>query len=265
MKSMHLIFAAAALSSAFCATAAERYSLWLRRPAEIEQARQLIKERRPEEAVRLLMPLVGREGIAGREARQLVGSVNAPAYLSLRHPAAAVYTVRRGDHLTKISSALHCPHELLMLLNGIVDPAAIHVGQRLVFVPMRLQMEINMPRREITVWDGEVLVSSYSITGAGPDAAPGREEDENATVSQRDGYVDGGKVPAWSPLMVCAARRLTLSNGMVLTSEPAAAGKAVRMDREDLNELALLLAVGSPVHVVQRAADIPDALQGQSR
>ena len=263
MKSTHLIFAAAALFSLLPSAAAERYSLWPRRPAEIEQARQLLKERRPEDALLLLLPLVDLEGIAGREARRLVGAANAPRYLSRRHPAAAVYTVRRGDHLTRISSALHCPHELLMLLNGIVDPAAVHVGQKLVYVPMRLQVEINMPRREICVWDGETLVSSYSIAGVGQAAGTGPAADEDATVSQRDGYVDGGKVPAWSPLMVCANRRLTLSNGMTLTGEADAAGKALRLSQADLNELALLVAVGSSVHIVHRAVDIPDAVQGR--
>lgn len=72
MKPTHLIFAAAALSSVLPSAAAERYSLWPRRPAEIEQARQLIREHRPEEAARLLLPLVGLDGIAGREARSLV-------------------------------------------------------------------------------------------------------------------------------------------------------------------------------------------------
>lgn len=259
MKPTLSIFAAAALFSLLPSAAAECYSLWPRRPAEIGQARQLIKERRPADALRLLLPLVDLDGIAGREARRLVGAVNAPRYLSRRHPAAAVYTVRRGDHLTRIASALRCPHELLMLLNGIVDPAAIHVGQRLVYVPMRLQVEINLPRREITVWDGENLVSSYSIAGVGQAAVAGPAADEDATVSQRDGYVDGGKVPAWSPLMACANRRLSLSNGMTLTGEANAAGKALHLPQEDLNELALLVAVGTPVHIVQRAADIPDA------
>lgn len=263
MKSTLLIFTAAALSSALCATAAERYSLWPRRPAEIEQARQLIKERRPDEAVRLLLPLVGLEGIAGREARQLVGVVNAPVYLSLRHPAAAVYTVRRGDHLTKVASSLHCPYELLMLLNGIVDPGAIHVGQRLVYVPMQQRVEINLPRREITVWNGELLVSSYNITGVEETYVSGMA-DQDAAVTQRDGYVDGSKVPAWSPLMICSDRRLTLSNGIIIAADSKAAGLTLCMAQTDLNELALLVTVGTPVHIVKRAADIPEASQGQA-
>lgn len=100
--------------------------------------------------------------------------------------------------MTKVAAALRCPHELLMLLNGIVDPAAIHVGQTLVYVPMRLRVEINLPRREITVWDAETLVASYNVTD---DLKPSGQAPavEDATVSQRDGYVDGAKVPAKSP------------------------------------------------------------------
>ena len=262
MKSTHLIFAAAALFSACWASAAERYSLWPRRPAEIEQARQLLRERRAEEAVNLLLPHMDKEGIAGREARQLMGAANTPAYLSLRHPGASIYTVRRGDHLSRISSALHCPHELLMMLNGIVDPASIHVGQKLVYVPMRQRVEINLPRREICVWDGDVLVASYDIMSAAGFDSPS-PADANATVTQRDGYVDGGRLPAWSPLMACADRRISLSNGVVLTAEPGAAGKVLRVRQVDLNELALLVAVGSPANFIFRAADIPEAVRAQ--
>ena len=261
MKSTYSIFAAAALCSTLCA-AAERYSLWPRRPAEIEQARQLLHERRAEEAARLLLPLVDREGIAGREARKLMGAANVPAYLSLRHPGAAVYTVRRGDHLAKISAAVHCPYELMMLLNGIVDPASVQVGQKLVYVPMRQRLEINLPRREISVWDGTVLVASYDLK-ATDSPGVGSGADEETAVTRRDGYVDGGRLPAWSPLMACAERRLELANGVVLAGDARAGGKVMVMRQADLNELALLVAVGSPVNIVRGAADIPDAAPQQ--
>ena len=258
MKSTHLIFAAAVLYNSLCpAPAAERYSLWPRRPAELEQARRLLREHKGDEAARLLQPLIGQEGIAGSEARQMVGAANIPLYLSLRHPAAAVYTVRRGDHLAKVSSALHCPYELLMLLNGLVDPSAIHVGQKLVYVPMKQRVEISLPRRELAVWDGPVLVASYSIRNAeGMNA--GATEGETK-VLRREGYLDGGKVPAHSPLMVCANRMLVLANGVSLAAPGKQAGNALRLDQADLNELALLVMEGTPVHITYTAADIPEA------
>ena len=47
-------------------------------------------------------------------------------------------------------------------------------------------------------------------------------------------------------------------------AEAAPAGGCLRMAQADLNELALLVNTGSPVHIVRRAADIPEALPGQS-
>lgn len=262
MKSTLSIFAAAALFSSVCtAVAAERYSLWPRRPAELEQARRLLKEHKGEDAARILQPLVDQDGIAGRESRQMVGAANAPRYLSRRHPGAAVYTVRRGDHLARVAAALHCPYELLMLLNGLVDPAAIHVGQKLVYVPMNQRVEISMPRRELSVWDGPVLVASYDI-GNVEGMSAGMAE-ENTKVTRREGFVEGGRVPAHSPLMVCANRTLSLGNGMVLAATGKQAAPAVRMEQADLNELALLVAEGTPVHITYTAADIPEATPGQ--
>lgn len=258
MKSTLSIFAAAVLFSTVCAAvAAERYSLWPRRPAELEQARRLLKEHKGEEAARLLQPLVDQDGIAGREARQMVGAANAPRYLSRHHPGAALYTVRRGDHLAKVAAALHCPYELLMLLNGLVDPSAIHVGQKLVYVPMNQRVEISLPRRELSVWDGPVLVASYDI-GNVEGISTGMPEEETK-VTRRDGAVEGGRVPAHSPLMVCANRTLTLGNDMVLAAKEKPTAKTLHMEQADLNELALLVVEGTPVHITYTAADIPEA------
>lgn len=260
MKSTLLIFAAAALYSAQgAACAAERYSLWPHRPAELEQARRLLKEHKAEEALQLLQPLMAKEGVAGREARQIAGAANLPLYLSRRHPATAVYTVRRGDHLAKVASALRCPYELMMLLNGLVDPSAIRVGQKLAYVPMRQSVDINLPRRELSVWDGSVLVASYNIKAVS--GMPGGAPEEETKVARRDGYVDGGKVPAHSPLLACSNRAFALGNGIALLPAGKSTGKALFLEQADLNELALLVVEGTPVHITYTAVDIPEAVQ----
>ena len=55
--------------------AADNFSLWPRRPDELEQARRLMQEQKGGEAVLLLQPFVTDDGIAGREARQICGRV----------------------------------------------------------------------------------------------------------------------------------------------------------------------------------------------
>ena len=107
MKSIYSIFAVVACCS-FSAQvgAADNFSLWPRRPDELEQARRLMQEQKRGEAVLLLQPFVADEGIAGREARQICGRVNVPRYLSRMHPGARVYTVRSGDNMARIANLI---------------------------------------------------------------------------------------------------------------------------------------------------------------
>lgn len=235
------------LSAAVCfnllvgaAMAADNYSLWPRRPAELEQARRLVREQKGAEAVHLLQPFIKDSGIAGREARQITGAVNVQRYLSRRHPDARVYTVKPGDNVFKIAAAEKCPFELIMLLNGIVEPAGLRVGQKLVLVPMNCRVEFRMGQREVCVWDGDTLVADYTLTSVDSRWAGLRCETH---VRGREAYLEGGKLPARSLMLLAANRVLVLDNECVLTSSPGKVG--LTMNQRALNELALLLAEGA--------------------
>lgn len=245
MKSTFSILSAAVcfnllLCSAF---AAENYSLWPRRPAELEQARRLVREQKGAEAVHLLQPFIHDNGIAGREARQITGSVNVQRYLSRRHPGARVYTVKSGDNVFKIAAAEKCPFELIMLLNGIVEPAGLRIGQKLVLVPMNCRMEINLSQREISVWDGEVLVADYNLTAVSSSVKAGDE----THISACEGYVSGSRIPHRSSQIASSDRQLVLANGLLLSGVQQMPTHALKMEQRDLNELALLLTKDSPV------------------
>ena len=230
--------------------AADNFSLWPRRPEELEQARQLMAAQKGGEAVLLLQPFVTDEGIAGREARQICGRVNVPRYLSRMHPGAVVYTVRKGDNIAKISAQQKCPQDVLMLLNGIVEPSALRVGQKLVVIPMRLRMEIRPLQREISVWDGQQLVADYPIS-AMDEVPKARQKTEKVKVAAREGYLDGLAVLPRSPQYPASERVLVLSNGMLISSgQNGHGGVKLRMDQKDLNELALMLDCGNEVHIM---------------
>lgn len=231
--------------------AAENYSLWPRRPAELEQARRLVRENKALEAVELLAPFVSEQGIAGREARQITGAVNVRRYLSRRHPDVRVLVVKRGDTLASIAAANHCPVDIIMLLNGSVQPSALRVGQKLAIVPMNLRVEIHPAQREISVWDDNTLVADYDLTEV--EEAPGLGNEETK-VASRDAYLNGAKVPARSPLYASGDRALSLENGSSLVSEQRAEGAHYRMGRKDLNELVLLVGSGARVSIVRDAA-----------
>lgn len=241
MKSTFSILSAAVcfnllLSAAF---AAENYSLWPRRPAELEQARRLVREQKGAEAVHLLQPFIHDNGIAGREARQITGSVNVQRYLSRRHPDARVYTVKPGDNMFKIAAAEKCPTELIMLLNGIVEPSGLRVGQKLVLVPMNCRLEIRTSWLEACVWDGETLVADYTLISC--NVPPSEDSGKELGLLAREGYVGGARLPRRSLQFLSSDRLLVLSDGLKLVGAEGSAAGHIRMKQQDLNELALLV------------------------
>lgn len=250
MTSTSLITNAAAFFSLFAAVAcaAERnYSLWPRRPAELEQARRLIRSGQEDEALSLLAPYVGESGIAGREARQITSAVNTRRYLTRQHPKAQVVTVKRGDTLASIAGACHCPADVIMMLNGIVQPSSLKIGQKLVVVPMDLRVEIHPAQREVSVWDGATLVADYNLTEI---SAPAKQENEETVVSARNGYLGDNRIPARSPHFSSSDKTLSLENGQTLYSSQRVEGAGYRMETKDLNELAMLVAAGARVSIV---------------
>ena len=250
MKSIYSIFVAGAFYSLLSpAFSAENYSLWPRRPDELEQARRLMQEQKGGEAVLLLQPFVSDGGIAGREARQICGRVNVPRYLSRMHPGARVYTVRRGDNMARIAATQKCPQDVLMMLNGIVEPSALRIGQKLVVVPMRLRMEINPLQREVSVWDGQQLVADYPIISM-DDIPRSRQQTQKTRLAAREGYINGLAVPSRAAQYAASERVLVLENGMALVGGQNGRGSiCLRMDQKDLNELALMLDCGNEVLV----------------
>ena len=251
MKSTYSIFVAAVFCSLLGqAVASDNFSLWPRRPDELEQARRLMQEQKGGEAVLLLQPFVADEGIAGREARQICGRGNVPRYLSRLHPGAVVYTVRPGDNMARIAAQQKCPQDVIMLLNGIVEPSSLRIGQKIVVVPMRLRVEIRPQQREISVWDEQQLVADYPILNM--DELPAAQrKNEVTSVAAREGYIDGLAVLPRSPQYAASERVLVLANGIVIAGEKNGHGASVlRMEQKDVNELSLMLGLGNEVKII---------------
>ena len=137
-----------------------------------------------------------------------------------------------------------------MMLNGIVQPSALQVGQKLVVVPMRLRMEIRPLQREVSVWDGEQLVADYPLLEI-DDIPADRRKSSVVKVAAREGFLNGLAVPLRSPQFPSSERVLVLSNGMCLVGgQNGRSGIQLRMDQKDLNELAMMLDAGNEVKVV---------------
>lgn len=249
MKSISLILSVAASFNLLMEAAAQEknYSLWPKRPPEIEQARRLISEQKMEDAIALLRPFINTPGIVGREARKLTGAVNVRRYLSRFHPNASIYQVSSGDTLMKISTKTGCASELIILLNGLVNPSALKAGQKLVVVKMQLHAKIDVRLQELTVWDEDNLIATYDIK---TEQLPKRERNVETRVEARDGYIEGGILPPHAVQFLASERVIRLENGVSLTGAQSIAGAVVQLQPADVNELALLLAKGAVVEFV---------------
>lgn len=250
MKSIFLTLSAAVCCSVLLGDeeGPANYSLWPRRPAELAQARRLMAEGKNSEAAYLLRPYWSAEGIVGREARQLTGLINVPRYLSRQHPHAFLYTVKRGDNIARVARNTKCLQELIMLLNGIVDPSRLMVGQKLVAVPMNQRLELHVAHLEASVWDGDILVADYAIVGLEGIGSKGKNE--VTALKSCECLVGGATARVVGTGKAAVDRSLVLSSGCVLAAEHRG-GRTVRLKQRDLNELALLLAPGAEVCLVR--------------
>lgn len=247
MKLMSLIFAGVVCCSPLVEAVEEaNFSLWPRRPDELEQARRLLKLQKWGEVVHLLQPFVHEAGVVGQESRQMTAFINVPRYLSRLHPGAKVYAVKRGDTMPKISVATGCPVDILMLINGLTDPSNLKIGQSLVYLHMGLRVEIYPLLNELCVWDDSTLVASYrvlSMAGISESELDGRE----VSIKSRDSYIQGKSVPAASVQSAVADRKLRLTDGTVIIAESGKSGRYIELSQKDLNELSQLVIVGNKV------------------
>lgn len=247
---MRSIFLTLSAAVCFNASAQENYSLWPRRPAELEQAQKLIRAQEYDQALELLTPFVYKNGLTGHESRQLVGAIRTRRYLSAKHPRAHTHTVRRGENIERIASANKTSRDLLILINAMTDPSDLKVGQKLLILPQDLRAELHLATRELTLWDGQTLVGAYDVTPS-QDLLQGSANEETQ-LKDREGEANGARIPRNSPIFPASNKLLILANGTNISgAEAAPKGKNVQMKQRELNELSLLLGIGARVSIVR--------------
>lgn len=251
MKLTSLIISVAVCYSFSACFARENFSPWPRRPAELEQARRLHYDRKDDEALRVLAPFIRKRGSAGHEARQLTGTINMRRYLSTKHPRMRIHTVRRGENLDRIASDYKSSTDLITYVNRLLNPSDLKAGQELYVVPADLRAELRLVDHEVSLWDGNTLVASYDIQ-CSPELLKG--ENEEATLAERTGELNGRRIPRVSAFFAGANRILRLSDGLVLTGvgQSVPSGTYVQLKPKDLNEFSMLLRKGAQFSVIRK-------------
>lgn len=255
MKSIFSIFVAAVCFSPCQSAEAHNYSLWPRRPDDVTRAFELLDQGGEErEALKLLEPHLQGYGIGGREARKIAGRINAGKYLSGHMPGMALYTVKSGDNLFKIADRMKCPVDILMYANGMLEPSALKIGQKLKVPALNCRMEIRPDTNEIVVWDGSILVACYPVLQA---RLPGSLPAEGRVLA-REAFLDGQPVIRNSPDYASADKELVLAESRLrIASRPLPSGDVgLQLSAADANELSLLIVPGNKVTVVREGEGV---------
>ena len=155
------------LAAAFCAQGVladgENYSLWPRRPEALAEARRLMDRGTLPQALELLQPLAEQGGVVGREAKDLIGSLRIRQLLDPNGPDVKKYTVRRGDSWIRMVRKLECSQAMLMHLNGLMDIPVLHAGDVFKYRPLNFHVVVNVPEKEVCLYDGKNFVKGYPI------------------------------------------------------------------------------------------------------
>ena len=243
MKSISLTSSAkvffSLLTAAFCAQGiladGENYSLWPRRPEALAEARRLMDRGSLPKALELLQPLAEQGGVVGKEAKELIGRLRIRQLLDPNGPDVKKYTVRKGDSWIRMVRKLGCSQAMVVHLNGLMDIPALHAGDVFKYRPLDFHVVVNVPEKEICLYDGTDFVKGYpilSMKDGGKKNVETTVKDEQAPVSiysRQFPSADKTLVLAAGGYVIDAARGTPRSPGFYLS-------------RQDCNELAMLTA-----------------------
>ena len=236
------------LAAACCAQGVfadgENYSLWPRRPEALAEARRLMDRGSLPQALELLQPLVEQGGVVGREAKDLIGSLRIRQLLDPNGPDVKKYTVRRGDSWIRMVRKLDCSQAMVMHLNGLMDIPVLHAGDVLKYRPLDFHVVVNVPEKEVCLYDGTNFVKGYPILSMKDGGKKNLEtsvKDEQAPVS-----IYSKKFPSADKTLVLAA------GGYVIdVSRGAPRSPGFYLSRQDCNELAMLTRAGTKVTILR--------------
>lgn len=232
----------------FCAHAAvadgENYSLWLRRPAALEEARRLMDRGNLAQALELLQPLVRQGGVVGREAKDLIGALRIRQVLDPNGPDVKQYTVKSGDSWIRMVKRLGCSQAMLVHLNGLMDVPSLQPGDVFKYRPLNFHVVVNVPEKEVCLYDGENFVRAYPIVAMKDTGRKNFEttvKDEQASFSIYDKHY-----PAADKTLLLAAGGYIIDAGNGTPRSPG-----FYLNRQDCNELAMLTRPGTKVTIIR--------------
>lgn len=209
-------------------------------------------EGRTNDAIEALNPLIRQKGIVGQEARSMLGDLRIRQVLSPTLCKPDNYVVRRGDSWLGIARKTKCPLDYIIHVNQLMELGSLQIGQVVKVKELNYRVEINVPLKEISIWEGDSFIKSYPVVMMKDEG----RSNFSTTVKSESAVYRGGTVSIHSPDFASADKAVLLAHGG-LVIESSADGKMRKpgfyLKREDCNELSLLLRAGNKVDIIREA------------
>ncbi len=132
--------------------------------ALLDLAKISIKENNQAQARRNLEEIVRQaESPAREDAEFLLGDMNMARLRSLEPgPTDTIYTIARGDTLSKLQSKFRVPADLIAGINGL-NPNALTIGTQIKIPRLDLSAIVDKSKRTLTLRNGTALLKKYRV------------------------------------------------------------------------------------------------------
>lgn len=139
-----------------------------------EQAQGLVQQAKWRDALQLLSRSFGDPTHTPQQQRRLLDMLDplaAKVIYSPEHNLETAYRVQRGEDLLQIARKHQVPYQLLKNINGVRDPKLLTPGETLKVVKGPFRAEVDLTRRELVLFLGDLYAGRFPIT-VGGDPSP---------------------------------------------------------------------------------------------
>lgn len=211
----------------------------------------------PAEALATLSLFYDTPGLSESERQSLLSRLDPLAAIviySRRHLLEKPHRVGPSETLMEVASRFELPWQLLANINAIDDPVTVLPGTELKVVRGPFRAEVDLDRRELTIFLGELYAGRFPVrVGSNPAPREGSFQVLDKQASKTFFDRDGSPIPADDPRNPYGNVWIGLGDQLCIhgSSDPAQASDAgcISLKSRDAEDLFGILGQGSTVTI----------------
>ncbi|MGD9637346.1 MAG: LysM peptidoglycan-binding domain-containing protein, partial [Pirellulales bacterium] len=206
----------------------------------------------------------GNPSLTPAEAQQvetLLSQLAGTIVYSTEHRLEPPYTVKQGDTLQTIAEQYEVPWQLLAKINGIATPDNLQPGTQLKVIHGPFTAVVELDKSQLTLMlDGRYAGRFPASIEQGTTVSEGKwilEQKLVQPTTQDSTVVSAAYTPATVDHVLvlrnespsAAGATMAITGGSSTPSGPTAAAPGIRLSPRDVEEVADILSIGSPVTI----------------